>query len=44
MFDHFVFDQALHEDSVMLENAATQCLLLSGFLARQMAHRHSRRW
>ena len=28
----------------MLANAATQCLLLSGFFARQMAHRHSLRW
>ena len=44
VFDQFVMDDALREDSAMLEIAATQCLLLAGFFEAQMRHRHNIRW
>jgi len=44
VFDQFVMDDTLHEDSTMLETAATQCLLLAGFFESQMRHRHNIRW
>jgi hypothetical protein len=44
VFDRFVADGAMHGDSGMLETAAAQCLLLSGFFERQMQRRHSIRW
>ena len=44
VFDHFVFDTSLHHDSVMMEAAGAQCLLLAGFFQDQMCHRHSIRW
>ncbi|MGC4085350.1 MAG: hypothetical protein QM736_25320 [Vicinamibacterales bacterium] len=44
VFDQFVLDDSMRQDSEMLEAAATQCLLLSGFFERQMRHRHNIRW
>ena len=44
VFDHFVCDDTLRRDSVMLETAGAQCLLLAGFFEGQMRHRHSIRW
>ena len=44
VFDQFVVDDTLREDSTLLETAATQCLLLSGFFESQMRHRHNIRW
>ena len=44
VFDHFVFDTSLRHDSVMMEAAGAQCLLLAGFFQDQMCHRHNIRW
>ena len=44
VFDHFVSDTAMLRDSVMMEIAGAQCLLLAGFFEDQMRHRHSIRW
>jgi hypothetical protein len=44
VFDHFVADPTLMHDSVMLEAAGAQCLLLAGFFEDQMRHRHNIRW
>jgi hypothetical protein len=44
VFDQFVLDQTMREDSEMLETAGTQCLLLAGFFERQMRRRHNIRW
>jgi hypothetical protein len=44
VFDHFVLDQTLQQDSKMMEEAGGQCLLLSGFFEDQMRHRHNIRW
>jgi hypothetical protein len=44
VFDQFVLDSSMREDSEMLETAATQCLLLAGFFERQMQRRHNIRW
>ena len=44
VFDQFVLDDSMHGDSVMLETAATQCLLLAGFFEPQMRRRHNIRW
>lgn len=44
VFDQFVFDTTAREDSALLETAATQCLLLSGFFEAQMRQRHNIRW
>lgn len=44
VFDHFVSDSTLLRDSVMMEVAGTQCLLLAGFFEDQMRQRHSIRW
>ena len=35
-FDHFVSDTTLLHDSLMMETAGAQCLLLSGFFEDQM--------
>ena len=43
VFDHFVM-QPMPDDSEMLETAAAQCLLLSGFFEDQMRRRHNIRW
>jgi hypothetical protein len=44
VFDHFVADSTLLRDSVMMEVAGTQCLLLAGFFEDQMRQRHNIRW
>jgi hypothetical protein len=44
VFDHFVLNTTLRHDSVMLEVAGTQCLLLAGFFEDQMRGRHNIRW
>ena len=43
VFDHFVSD-TLPRDSLMMEVAGTQCLLLAGFFEDQMRERHNIRW
>jgi len=44
VFDHFVLDTSLRDDSVMMEAAGAQCLLLAGFFEDQLRRRHSIRW
>jgi hypothetical protein len=44
VFDHFVSDTALLNDSPMMETAGAQCLLLAGFFDDQMRRRHNIRW
>lgn len=44
VFDHFVFDRSLRDDSAMMEAAGAQCLLLAGFFEDQLRRRHNTRW
>ena len=44
VFDRFVFDTTLLRDSLMMETAGAQCLLLTGFFEDQMRRRHNIRW
>lgn len=44
VFDSFVFDTSLLQDGLMMETAAAQCLLLSGFFEDQMRRRHNIQW
>jgi hypothetical protein len=44
VFDHFVSDTLLISDPEMMEIAAAQCLLLTGFFETQMRHRYNIRW
>lgn len=44
IFDHFVSDTTLLHDSLMMEVAGAQCLLLTGFFKDQMRQRHNLRW
>ena len=44
MFDHFVADTTLRHDTLMMETAGAQCLLLAGFFEDQMRPRHNIRW
>ncbi len=44
VFDHFVTDTSLLHDSLMMETAGAQCLLLAGFFEDQMRLRHNIRW
>ena len=44
VFDHFVSDTTVPYDSLILETAASQCLLLAGFFEDQMRRRHNIRW
>lgn len=44
VFDHFVFDAGLLHDSLMMETAGAQCLVLAGFFEDQMRRRHNIRW
>ncbi len=44
VFDHFVSDTTLRHDSLMMETAGAQCLLLAGFFEDQMRRRHNVRW
>ena len=44
VFDHFVADTTLRHDTLMMETAGAQCLLLAGFFEDQMRSRHNIRW
>ena len=44
VFDHFVSDTTLLRDSLMMEVAGTQCLVLAGFFEDQMRQRHNISW
>jgi hypothetical protein len=44
VFDHFVADMTPLHDSVVMETAGAQCLLLAGFFEDQMRKRHNIRW
>ena len=44
VFDHFVFDTTLTLNSLMMETAGAQCLMLAGFFEEQMRGRHNIRW
>jgi len=44
VFDAFVADTTLQQDSLMMETAGAQCLLMTGFFEDQMRRRHSIRW
>jgi hypothetical protein len=44
VFDCFVLDTSLVNDSSMMETAGAQCLLLAGFFEDQMRGRHNIRW
>ena len=44
VFDHFVLDRSLRHDSLMMETAGAQCLVLAGFFEDQMRQRHNIRW
>ena len=44
VFDNFVIDTTLLRDSVMMETAGAQCLVLAGFFEDQMRRRHNIRW
>ena len=44
VFDHFVSDPTLLRDSLMMETAGAQCLLLAGFFEGQMRGRHNIHW
>ncbi len=44
VFDCFVFDTSMADDSSMMEAAGAQCLLLAGFFEDQMRGRHNIRW
>ena len=44
VFDHFVADTTLLHDSLMMETAGAQCLLLAGFFEDQLRRRHNIRW
>jgi len=44
VFDQFVCDTTLRHDSLMMETAGAQCMLLTGFFEDQMRPRHNIRW
>ncbi len=44
VFDVFVMDRSRHVDPDLMEAAASQCLLLTGFFGRQLRHRHNIEW
>ena len=44
VFNHFVADTTVRHDSLMMETAGAQCLLLTGFFEDQMRKRHNIRW
>jgi hypothetical protein len=44
VFDQFVSDTTMLQDSSMMEAAGAQCLLLTGFFEDQMRRRHNIRW
>jgi hypothetical protein len=44
VLDVFVLDRSQHASPDILEAAASQCLLLTGFFGDQQRHRHNLRW
>jgi hypothetical protein len=44
VFDRFVLDTSMRDDPEMLEMAAGQCLLLTGFFGDQLQRRHNIAW
>ena len=44
VFDLFVTDRSQHADPEIMEAAASQCLLLTGFFGRQLRRRHNVDW
>jgi len=44
VFDQFVLDETVGDDSQLLETAAAQCLLLAGFFEDQARRRHNIEW
>jgi hypothetical protein len=44
VFDQFVLNTSMSQDSSMMEIAAAQCLMLAGFFEEQMRQRHNIRW
>jgi hypothetical protein len=44
VFDTFVLDRSQHVDAEILEAAASQCLLLTGFFEDQQRRRHNIAW
>jgi hypothetical protein len=44
VFDAFVLDTTVLHDSVLMEAAGAQCLLLAGFFEDQMRRRYNVRW
>jgi hypothetical protein len=44
VFDQFVVDSMPQHDSLLMETAGAQCLLLAGFFEDQMRRRHNVQW
>ena len=44
VFDVFVLDRSQHHDPEIMEAAASQCLLLTGFFGDQLRRRHNVEW
>lgn len=44
VFDVFVLDRSQHHDPEIMEAAASQCLLLTGFFCEQLRRRHNVEW
>jgi hypothetical protein len=44
VFDRFVVDPTPRRDSLLMETAGAQCLVLAGFFEDQMRRRHNIRW
>jgi hypothetical protein len=44
IFDNYVVDQSCADDGLIMETAAAQCLMLTGFFEAQMRQRHNIRW
>ena len=44
IFDVFVLDKSGHADAGIMEAAASQCLLLTGFFGDQLRRRHNVEW
>lgn len=44
VFDLFVLDRSQHADPEIMEAAASQCLLLTGFFGAQLRERHNLNW
>lgn len=44
VFEVFVLDRSRHADAGIMEAAASQCLLLTGFFGEQVRRRHNVEW